>query len=166
MPGGRPLSQLGVVEEADDILAQNIHVFPAWNALPTEDKERLLAWASRYLDDRTRWAGYRAVAASGLRWPRTGVVDRDGRAIGSNEIPHALKVGTAELARHLMVADRSAERDQDGLSRLKADAIELEFKDGYILPKVPEHLRFVLAGLGVVNTGGGVHCKRIGGVDV
>ena len=147
------------IEEANDILALNIHITAEWAALVDADKERLLAWASRYLDERTRWFGHRVNEASGLRWPRVGVIDRDGLLIASTVIPQQLKVAVAEMARFLMVADRSAERDQDGLARLKADAIELEFREGYKLPKVPEHMQFILAGLGAVSTGGGVRFK-------
>ena len=145
--------------EANDILSLNIHITAEWAALVDADKERLLAWASRYLDERTRWFGHRVNEASGLRWPRVGVIDRDGLLIASTVIPQQLKVAVAEMARFLMVADRSAERDQDGLARLKADVIELEFREGYKLPKVPEHMQFILAGLGAVSTGGGVRFK-------
>jgi hypothetical protein len=148
-------------EEANYIIGQNLHVRDAWNALSAEDKEALLAWASRYLDERTRWNGWRTFPDSGLSWPRTGAQDRDGVQIIPNVIPRAVKVATAEMARHLMVTDRSAERDQDGLTRLKADVIELEFRDGYRLPRVPEHLQNILSGLGAVN-GGGVQFKPVG----
>lgn len=149
------------VAEADDLLSTNIHASAQWAALSQAVREGLLAWASRYLDDRTRWYGRRVSEDSGLRWPRAGVVDRDGVMIADNVIPKQLKAATAEMARFLMVEDRSAERDQDGLSRLKADVIELEFRDGYTLPKVPEHMRYMLAGLGAISTGGGTQFKRI-----
>ena len=147
------------IEEANDILALNIHITAEWAALVDADKERLLAWASRYLDERTRWFGHRVNEASGLRWPRVGVIDRDGLLIASTVIPQQLNVAVAEMARFLMVAVRSAERDLDWLARLKADVIELEFREGYKLPKVPEHMQFILAGLGAVSTGGGVRFK-------
>lgn len=149
------------VEEADDILAPNIHLTATWGVLSEEEKAGLLSWASRYLDERTRWFGMRAVETSGLRWPRAGVIDRDGILIGSTEIPRQLKIAVAEMARFLMVDDRTVERDQDGLVRLKADVIELEFKEGYKLPKVPEHMQYLLIGLGAVSTGGGIQFKRI-----
>lgn len=147
-------------EEADSIIGLNVHVRAAWAALSTEDKEALLAWASRYLDERTRWKSWRTYPDSGLSWPRTGAQDRDGVQIAPNAVPAPLKVATAEMARHLMVADRSTERDQDGLARLKADVIELEFRTGYSLPKIPEHLQNVLAGLGTIN-GGSVQFKQV-----
>lgn len=149
------------LEEASDILSTNPHVADQWNALPVETQEGLLAWASRYLDSRTRWFGRRVSETSGLRWPRAGVIDRDNVQIAETTIPKQLKIATIEMARFLMVEDRSAERDQDGLARLKADVIELEFREGYTLPKVPEHMMYLLAGLGAISTGSGTQFKRI-----
>lgn len=149
------------LEEANDILAMNIHISADWAELTDADKERLLAWASRYLDERARWYGYRVSDTSGLRWPRTGVIDRDGIVIAPDAIPKQLKIAVAEMARYLMTGDRTVERDQDGLVRLKADVIELEFLEGYKLPKVPEHMQYLLAGLGSIGTGGGMQFKRI-----
>jgi hypothetical protein len=149
------------VTDASDILTTNIHAGPEWDALDTASKERLLAWASRYLDDRVTWRGYRVSETSGLRWPRSGVIDRDGILISSTTIPRQLKVATAEMARYLIETDRSVEQGQDALTRLKADVIELEFAEGYRLPKVPEHMQYLLSGLGSVSGGGGVQFKRI-----
>lgn len=149
------------VAEADDILTMNIHTSANWAQLSNGDKERLLAWASRYLDERTRWFGYKTVEASPLRWPRTGITDRDGISIGSNVIPHQLKVATAEMARYLIDEDRSVERDQDSLKRLKADVVELEFVEGYKLPSVPSALKFLINGLGTIASGAGVRFTRI-----
>lgn len=147
--------------EANDIISVNVHANTDWDALSDADKERLLAWGSRYLDERTRWYGTRVNESSGLRWPREGITDRDGILISSTTIPKQLKVAAAEMARYLMAQDRTVERDQDGLARLKADVIELEFREGYQLPKVPEHMQYLLIGLGAVSTGGGIQFKRL-----
>ncbi|QJA42946.1 hypothetical protein [Phaeobacter phage MD18] len=149
------------VEEADDIITMNIHASADWSALVVEDKERLLAWASRYLDERTRWHGRKAVETSALRWPRTGVTDRDGLTLASNMIPRQLKIATAEMARYLISEDRSVERGQDALTRLRADVIELEFSEGYRLPQVPSHMQYLLKGLGAISSGNGIKFKRI-----
>jgi hypothetical protein len=144
------------VEQADTILETNPHA-SAWFALTTDQKEKNLSWASGVLDNHTRWSGSKAVEASALRWPRSGTYDRVGVAIGDNVVPVPVKVATAELARALIAEDRTAERDQDGLRRLKADVVELEFSEGYRLPTIPAHVAAILTGLGV--TGG--RSKRI-----
>lgn len=147
------------VEEADDYLAANIHVAPIWNGLTTEEKEALLVWGSRYLDQRADWNGWKTEETSSMRWPRTGVKDRDGVAIGSYEIPKQLQEATIEMARYLIAADRSDDRGQDGLESLKVDVIELVFNSQYRLPEVPSEIGDILAGLGYIKSGLGGHAK-------
>lgn len=149
------------VEEADDILAMNIHASASWDALTLDTKQKLLSWASRYLDERTRWFGRRVDGNSALRWPRVGITDQDGITLSPTIIPRQLKIAAAEMARYLIDEDRTAERDQDGLTRLKADVIELEFAEGYRLPQVPSHMKNLIKGLGVISSGTGVRFARI-----
>ena len=141
------------VAEADDYIIMNIHASSGWEELSTDSKERLLSWASAYLDSHTVWKGTKTVETSALRWPRTGVCDRDGIELGENEIPNQLKLATAEMSRYLIAQDRSLERDQDGLVRIKADVVELEFKEGYQLPQVPSHMIYMVMGLGYISGG-------------
>lgn len=136
------------VEYADDYLQANMHVWPTWDALSVAEKEYLLIWATRYLDQRVRWNGVKTVLDSALRWPRTGVRDADGNMIDPNTIPPQLKEATAEMARFLLESDRSAERPQDGLESIKVDVIELVFNSEYRLPTAPEQIRLILSGLG------------------
>ena len=152
------------VAEADDLITANIHVNSRWIALSEPDRQRLLVWASRYIDTQTKWRGEKTVTgtinATGVRtgespldWPRTGVCDRNNVLIGPNQIPSQLKLATAEMARYLIDSDRSVERDQDGLERVKADVVEIEFLPGYRLPQVPNHMQYLIDGLGAISGG-------------
>ena len=141
------------VSDANDIIAVNIHANISWDALADDDKEKFLSWASRYLDTQTRWFGYKKVQTSALRWPRSGVVDRDGFLLSDTTITSQLKIATAEMARYMISEDRTTERDQDALKRIKADVIEIEFSEGYRLPAVPSHLQYLLNGLGAIASG-------------
>lgn len=151
------------VAEADDIISANIHVNTKWLSLSEPDRQRLLVWASRYLDERTRWKGEKTVQGnivnnvrtgeSPLDWPRSYVCDRNNIEIGSNEIPTQLKVATAEMARYLIDQDRTVEREQDGLKMIKADVVELEFLEYYKLPSVPDNLVYLVQGLGYISSG-------------
>lgn len=152
------------VAEADDIITTNIHASTSWNNLPLPNRERLLAWASRYIDDHTDWRGVKtvqgAIDATGVRvgespmdWPRTGVCDRNDILIGPNEIPRQLRVAAAEMARYLVDTDRSVERSQDGLKMVKADVVEVEFLEGYRLPQVPTNMQYLVRGLGSISGG-------------
>ena len=148
------------VAEADDYLVANIHVAPIWSALAASNKEYLLAWSSRYLDQRADWEATKTVDTSSMRWPRPGVCDRDGILIDNNVIPKQLKEATIEMARYLIAADRSEDRGQDGLESLKVDVIELVFNTSYRLPEVPSDIQDLLKGIGYISTGGsGGHAK-------
>lgn len=149
------------VSEANDILAVNIHITATWGALSTQEKEKLLSWASQFIDSRARWNGYKTVESSALRWPRTGVYDRDSIEIPSNIVPQQLKEAVSEMARLLATEDRTIERSQDGLKRLKVDSIEIEFSEGYRLPNIPTSVANMLIGLGSVSTGAGIKFKRL-----
>ena len=147
------------VEEADDYLVANIHVSATWSALSTDEKQYLLVWGTRYLDQRAVWNGYKTDETSPLRWPRTGVYDRDKVLIGINEIPQQLKEGVIEMARYLISDDRSVERGQDGLESLKVDVIELVFDKDYRLAEVPNELQYILQNLGYVRAGSSTFAK-------
>lgn len=147
------------VAEADEYLQANIHVWPVWSDLSEESKEALLIWATRYLDQRAIWKGRKTNNTSALRWPRTGVKDADGEWIGDFTIPPQLKQATIEMARYLIESDRSTDRPQDGLSRLKVDVIELVFNQDYRLPEVPNEINMILSGLGLIKTGQGGYAR-------
>jgi hypothetical protein len=164
------------VQEATDYLSANIHVGPTWAALDLLSQQYLLAWASRYLDQRATWNGVpldtwlanpdstNVVATwassplpgtstpQSMRWPRAQVMDVDGDPIPFNIIPQALKDATAEMARYLIANDRSLERPQDGLTELKVDVITIKFRD-YELPIVPNEISYILRGLGTISSG-------------
>lgn len=139
------------VDEADDYLIINKYAYEKWVALNSTQKEHLLAWASRYLDQHTRWVGKRKNPRSGLRWPRSSAVDKDGNLIADTVIPLALKEATIEMAKSLLDADRSADIDQNGIKRIRIDVIEVFFDDNYHLPTVPAHINQILSGLGKIQ---------------
>ncbi len=141
------------VEEADDYLVQNIHVSEKWAALDTNTKQYLLSWASRYLDQHARWNGYPTYPSARLKWPRS-YVRVDGQLIDPHTIPQPIKDATCELARYLLENDLGDVREQDGLEKIKVDVIEIVFRSGYKLPKMPPELQWMLAGYGYLTGSG------------
>jgi hypothetical protein len=142
------------VEDADDIITVNIHADSKWSVLDQDQKERLLSWASRTLDAQVAWKGTK-VLDSALRWPRIGVVDRDGVEIPDDTVPRQLKVAVASMATYLIDEDRFADDGGgDALKRIKADVVEIEFQDGSSgKAKFPAHMHALLDGLGIVQSG-------------
>jgi hypothetical protein len=147
------------VEEADDYMASNIHGRDAWNALDVEDKQHLLVWSTRFIDQRAIWNGYKSSAGNSLRWPRSGVYDRDKYYVDDFSIPTPVKQAVVELAAYLLVADPNVTQGSDGLSKLKVDVIELTFNGNQKLSQFPLSIAMILDGLGVLRSGNGGHAK-------
>ena len=152
------------VEFADDYIEQNGHVSADWLDQEEEDKQRLLARASKVLDVRFKWNGTRVYPDSGLAWPRAGVT-LDGSMIPDNVIPRILKEATAEFAAYLMTSDwtrANADGGSGEFSEIKVDVIEVKFKDSSEREGVmPEFILAMLGDLGGANTGRRPGFKRI-----
>lgn len=98
-----------------------------WDDATDAVKDTVLAWATRLLDEQVPWKGSKATTDQALEWPRYGVPDRNGYTIlDSDEIPQWLKNATAELARHLIGEDRTADSDTKGFKSIKVGDIALE----------------------------------------
>jgi len=104
-----------------------------WSNYSTDEKERALIQATRQLSAYVTWYGYATVPGTQvLPWPRIGLVDPGTLAVVSNSIyPDRLKWATAEQARLILGRDRSLEtsQGQDGIRKLVAGSVELEFAD-------------------------------------
>jgi len=141
--------------EANTYIAANIHANATWDNLDDDDKKYLLIWATRYIDQRTTWAGLPTTTTQALQWPRAGAYDRNGISVANNVLPLPVKDATCEMARYLMTDDRSVERSQDALKSVKVDVIEVDFLQGYKLTEVPNMVRLILKGLGAIASGNG-----------
>jgi hypothetical protein len=142
------------VSEADDILSTNIHA-TSWSLKTLQDKEKLLAWATRLIDTKATWFGHKTYSSSSLRWPRTGITSKDSVEIELDEIPKQLKEATSEMARFLVDTDRTVEQSKDGIISLKVDVIEMKFDKDYRLTQLPSIIWEILSDLGYfgVSTG-------------
>ena len=91
------------VEEATELLTNTIGA-ESWLSLTESNKNASLIQASFLLDSNFDWLGSITDQAQELRWPRTGVVDKDNRQIPSNAVPNLIKYATALMALHLTKA--------------------------------------------------------------
>lgn len=150
--------------EADAILELNPTAYAIWSALDAADMDAYLVWASKWIDNYVTWKGYKAVATSGLRWPRCGVYDRDGIIIAETVIPQQLKEAVAQIAVWLVnneVAGTGGQSSNlpEGIQRVKADVVEIEFFDGAASDSqsgsdlMPINIKWLIKGLGYVDTG-------------
>jgi hypothetical protein len=130
----------------------NVYYSDYWDALDDDVRENHLIKASEYLDIYVDWFGTRVYETSGLRWPRSGVIDLDGNAIDDGIIPVNLAKATAEMAYFLSKEDRFAEPDTKGISQLKVDVIELVFDKTDRKGAFPPNVLALLRSLGSVIT--------------
>jgi len=91
-----------------------------------------LTIARDYMDGTFEWEGVITSTSQDGAWPRTGVVDREGRSIGSSTIPDKIKHAQFELAAiakanggRILTLDAAAE-----VKRVKAGSVEVEFEGG------------------------------------
>jgi hypothetical protein len=73
------------------------------------------------------WMGSVVSETQALRWPRYYVYDPDGVELESDAIPQFLKNATAEYARLLVAADRTAEPDTLSYKEIKLGSLGLKF---------------------------------------
>lgn len=132
-----------------------------WSAMTTGEKETRLRWATRVLDQKVVWKGTKTTETSSLRWPRTGLYDRDGISVDTDEMPLQLLQVTCELAKFLEGTDPTTSQGGDALKRIAVDVVEIEYQDGATQPEAPPILNQLLRGLGFYPTSGGFSFGRI-----
>ena len=95
----------------------------------SEDENSLIG-ATRIMNT-LLWTGSATDAIQALSWPRTGMLTRNGHALGSTIIPQELKDATAELTWWLEARDRfkSNAAQEQGLQRIKAGKVELWWQE-------------------------------------
>jgi hypothetical protein len=149
-------SYVTVVEARDYISIKPTNA--KWDALADEQVEAYLMWATRLLDQRAFFYGQKAVQSSALRWPRSGVMDRDGISVPYDTIPEPIKAATIEIAFFLCTqsVDPSTGLPQTSgaIKSIKADVVEIVYDDGrYQDPTLfPLGINDLLLGYGSLQT--------------
>lgn len=146
--------------EADEY--HKVHLYnSAWIGADDWKREAALIWATRLLDEQVDWKGYPTTNTQALRWPRSWVEDRDGQIwIDNASIPAWLKHATAELARHLLASDRTAERSI-GIQSVTTDTVEVVFDKHDVPPVLPPSVRAIVEPYGTVNGPGSGTAKLV-----
>ena len=101
----------------------------AWTAATSGTKAAALVMATRLVDSQFQFNGYRAHEEQALQWPRERCPDPDRNAVGSSlqspvlssfvasdEVPKGVVEAVCEMARELLIADRTAAPPGEGIS--------------------------------------------------
>lgn len=119
----------------------------AWDDATDDEKNRALVTATSMLDVWFEWFGDATTLTQRLFWPRRGVLkpgvsdgqiqsavvndwhEPYGHLLDQDVVPDLIKEATSELARNLLIEDRTAdsETQTQGLKSLKAGPVALEF---------------------------------------
>ena len=101
----------------------------AWTAATPTTKAAALVMATRLVDSQFQFNGYRAHEEQALQWPRERCPDPDRNAVTSSlqspvlssfvandEVPKGVAEAVCEMARELLIADRTAAPLGEGIS--------------------------------------------------
>lgn len=146
----------------DDLPVASVRT--AWTSASSDDKSRAILEATRLIDRAFEFQGARTTVLQALAWPRyvstpipndlgfyvSGVTDF---YVDPRTIPDRVKQATAEYARQLLTTDRTADYAPEarGIKRMKADVIEIEFKDNLVGKPVPDAVCLLLSTLGYLR---------------
>ena len=99
------------------------HVYAtAWTAASGASKQAALVMATRLIDVEFRFGGFRKSEGQALEWPRIDCPDRERAGfsgsgfLSSDKVPKGVVDATCEMARELLIADRTAAPVGEGLT--------------------------------------------------
>lgn len=147
-PGGANSNTYCDIAEADAyLLTCRLHT-GAWASLTPIQKEAALKWATELLDTFMDWNGSIRDVDQSLRWPRSGVTDKDGLYYNYDTIPEVLVNATASLAFHLTQRDRDTQPELLGtaIGKAKVGPLEVEVDTANVIDLIPPNIAIQLQG--------------------
>jgi len=129
-PGAATANGYASVAEADAYSVERLEA-TTWDGADVPTKEAAIIMATRLLDAMPQaWTGAAVDAIQALRWPRLGMLNRNGFPIGTTIVPQALKDAMSEFARQLIEeATRVSDNDvlNQGITSVKAGSVSVSF---------------------------------------
>jgi hypothetical protein len=134
----------------------------AWTGATDAQRDAALVMATRVIDAVFAYNGSKRSAAQSLAWPRVRCPDPDlpaggfagwplarGSYLDEASVPAAVANATVELARELLVADRTEAPEGEGLVSFQiAGGLSVVFDVAHRRPMVPALVKTMLARLG------------------
>ena len=123
----------------------------AWTAASSPNKEKALVMATRLIDGLFQFNGFKRMSTQALQWPRRECRDPDiqngvvpglllvrGPFLDETKVPPIVVNATCELARALLVEDRTDNPDGEGLSSISVvGSLRLDFNANDRQPVIP-----------------------------
>ena len=150
---GAGLSNANSYASVDDCdIYHDGHLYAeAWTSAVMDKKIPSLVMATRLIDAEYQFLGVRAVATQSLQWPRENCPDPDaGDLVANTVVPKAVVQATCELARELIIADRTASPPGEGLSFQNVGSTQTGYNKADTRPIIPAVVQALLAKFGVL----------------
>ena len=148
----------------------------AWTAATADNKAVALVMASRLIDAEYQFGGTRSVASQALQWPRYRCPDPDRDAtlgvgllltsnnwVPENQVPKPVVQAACELARELLIADRTAAPAGEGLKYYNDAGKQTGYDKSDTRPIIPAVVQALLAKYGALikSKSGSVKLVRV-----
>ncbi|MCU0785234.1 MAG: hypothetical protein MUF81_14525 [Verrucomicrobia bacterium] len=126
----------------------------AWTGASAGDKDKALVMATRLIDAEYQFHGYRVKATQALQWPRSNCPDPDAdgsvvNVLTSAAVPRNVLWATCEIARELLIVDRTAAFGE-GLIATWTATDGLKYSKHYPRPVIPKVAQALLTKYGVL----------------
>ena len=123
----------------------------AWVGATAEQKDAALVMATRLIDAEYQFGGVKATFAQALQWPRAECRDQDGDdELPLNAVPKTVRDATCEQARELLIVDRTAAPDGEGLKYFFDASSQKGYDKADKRPVISGIAQSLLAKLGVL----------------
>ena len=136
----------------------------AWTGATLEKKTAALVMASRLIDAEYQFGGVRALVSQSLQWPREDCPDPDaGAMIAETIVPKAVVEAACELARELIITDRTAAPAGEGLSYQNVGSNQTGYNKADTRPIIPAVVQALLGKYGALikSKSGSVKLVRV-----
>ena len=121
----------------------------AWTGATADQKAVALVMASRLIDAEYQFGGTRSVATQSLQWPREDCPDPDaGDMVAETMVPKAVVEAACELARELIIVDRTAAPAGEGLKYYNNAGVQTGYDKTDKRPIIPAVVQALLAKFG------------------
>ncbi len=126
----------------------------AWTAASEANKDAALVMATRLIDAEYQFGGVKATFAQALQWPRAECRDVDSDdELPSNAVPKSLRDATCEQARELLIVDRTAAPEGEGLKYFFNASLQTGYDKADKRPVISGVTQSLLAKLGELLKG-------------
>ena len=124
----------------------------AWTGASADQKAVAIVMASRLIDAEYQFGGTRSVATQSLQWPREDCPDPDADdMVAETIVPKAVVEAACELARELIIVDRTAAPAGEGLKYYNNAGVQTGYDKTDTRPIIPAVVQALLAKYGALT---------------